>query len=794
MITASTLSLKDAQRCFDKVPHSASSQDVEVVVDEKRSHLSLTRTRGHVCTNEQERQSFLRDLETLRQQLVKKDQTAARAAAAASAHTIQLKREIATLQTAMAAVEAERTKFQEKFTHTSSLLEAALDQRQEDQMSLTRLNEKLRTLEKKHDETVELVKNEAAANIRATQEERQALRARVEQLRGKLESERKEWQNVHRPMADELQKCKTRLQLVDKELQDARYRERSSFQLKEKMGGEVTMYKRKVADLSTALQEALHGKSELKAEHSLMIRHMKDKWREVLRNHQHSKEQLLMLQEDYNGLFRSRTCIEQQNEQIYQAMKHMKARHEQAMKAKEQECWDIEKKHKKISATCPQCLKTPEQKQQDEKMKLDAAREQTRLEVTKNLELERWDRFQEVNSKYLDACKQLQSAVEENEVLRGKYKTVTNQRLELQETEKRLSNLLKDAQGKLRELSAKRDEETQQIEGTKKTMQDLVENLTNLTAVANQSKKLQELEAARLTETLTEQIRHLESDKQSIAQDHEQLTQRYEEFLAQYELLKQEKSKHWNEIVEAQLSANLLIEEQAHTIDDLLQAKANDTYVSPSKPTLSPSRAHVDPSTLSGPSIVNNFTSPAEYTCLIGSLRQECEALRQEVLQLKARLRDERNSWQTNNDKKESELLREIKALELEHQKLRKRLEEQALTIHELTLQEEDEEGDEEQSCVCSNEQVRLNSGVSSCADSYPSPSSYSETGNRRISAQIYRCPPSAGLWVPSTHGKSLLNRPRSRSPLKVSAQKFVYYVIASVAHEPPVATCSRTS
>lgn len=58
-------------------------------------------------------------------------------------------------------------------------------------------------------------------------------------------------------------------------------------------------------------------------------------------------------------------------------------------------------------------------------------------------------------------------------------------------------------------------------------------------------------------ETLTEQIRNLEADKQSIAQDHEQLTQRYEEFLAQYELLKQEKSKHWNEIVEAQLSANL---------------------------------------------------------------------------------------------------------------------------------------------------------------------------------------------------------------------------------------------
>ncbi|KAG7393552.1 hypothetical protein PHYPSEUDO_007389 [Phytophthora pseudosyringae] len=731
MVAASTLSLKDAQRCFDK-----------------------------------ERQSFLRDLETLRQQLVKKDQSAARAAAAASAHTIQLKREIATLQTAMAAIEAERNKSQAQFAHASSLLETALDQRQEDQTKVARLNETLRTLDKKHGETVELVKNEAASNVRATQEERQALRARVEQLRGKLEAERKEWQNVHRPMADELQRCKTRLQLVDKELQDARYRERSSFQLKEKMGGEVTMYKRKVTDLSTALQEALHAKKELKAEHSRMVRHMKDKWREVLRSHQHSKEQLMMLQEDYNGLFRSRTCIEQQNEQIYQAMKQMKARHEQMMKAKEQESWEIEKKHKKMSATCPQCLKTPEQKQQDEKIKVDAVREQTRLEVTKNLELERWDRFQEVNTKYLDTCKQLQMATEESEVLRGQCKAVTNQHQELQDKEQRLSSMFKEAQAKVRDMSAKQDEETQQTEGMKKTMQDLVENLTSLTAVtADQSKKLQELEAARLQEreSSTEQIRNLEADKQSIAQDHEQLTRRYEEFVAQYEVLKQEKSKHWNEIVQAQLSANLLIEEQAHTIDDLLQAKANGTYVSPSKATMVPSPVRIDSPSLSGPfagPADNNFVS-SENASLGVSLRQECEALRDEVAHLKARFRDERVSWQSGNEKKESELMREIKSLQLERQKLKKRLEEQALTIHELTLQEDeddDDEADGEHSFACSSEQVANNFdlGASSCADSSASPEGWRDTDPRGLPQAYHN-----GFWLP--------RRPTGHSPFKVS-------------------------
>ncbi|KAF4047324.1 hypothetical protein GN244_ATG00459 [Phytophthora infestans] len=745
MVAASTLSLKDAQRCFDK-----------------------------------ERQSFLRDLETLRQQLVKKDQSAARAAASASTHTIQLKREIATLQTAVEAVEAERDKCQEHFAHTSSLLETALDQRQEDQAKVSRLNETLRTLEKKHEETVELVKKEATSNVRATQEERQALRARVEHLRGKLETERKEWENAHRPVANELQKCKTRLQLVDKELQDARYRERSSFQLKEKMSAEVTLYKRKVADLGTALQEALHAKSELKAEHTLLVRHMKDKWREVLRNHQHSKEQLMMLQEDYNGLFRSRTSIERQNEQLYQTMRQLKARHEQIMKEKEEECWEIEKKKKKMSVTCPQCLKTPEQKQLDENIKFDAVREQTRLEVTKNLELERWDRFQEVNSKYLETNKQLQTAIEECELLRGKCKTVTAQHQDLQGKEQKLLSMLKEAQDKVQDMGAKREEETQQMEGTKKMMQDLVENLTNLTAVtADQSKKLQELEAARLQEReqWEEQIRNLEADKKSIAQDHEQLTHRYEEFVAQYEILKQEKSKHWNEIVQAQLSANLLIEEQAHTIDDLLQAKADGTYVSPSKPKLSPDRANItSPSSIAGST--DKFTS-TEDESIIASLRQQCKVLRDEVARLKGRIRDNRECWQSDNDKKkESELMGEIKGLQLERQKLKKRIDEQALTIHELTLQEDeddDEEGDEEQSFVCSSEQIaaHFDPGVSSYTDSCASPGGWRDI-DRRV--QVLDNPPRErgdGFWLPprsrSPHrGKTIATRPTSHSPFKV--------------------------
>jgi regulator of replication initiation timing len=135
-------------------------------------------------------------------------------------------------------------------------------------------------------------------------------------------------------------------------------------------------------------------------------------------------------------------------------------------------------------------------------------------------------------------------------------------------------------------------------------------------------------------------------------------------------------------------------------------------------------------------------------------------------------------AWQSDNQRKEGELLSEVKTLQFERQKLTKRLEEQALTIHELTLQEEEDEDEDDQSCQCPNEEVAIDfdPGLLSCADSCASPESGPENA-RLPPTQVYRYPthqlggeyrlPPPSRSPDRSRVSPIPNRPKSSSPFK---------------------------
>jgi hypothetical protein len=109
-------------------------------------------------------------------------------------------------------------------------------------------------------------------------------------------------------------------------------------------------------------------------------------------------------------------------------------------------------------------------------------------------------------------------------------------------------------------------------------------------------------------------------------------------------------------------------------------------------------------------------------------LRGERDALASALRVLETQFRAEKKAWQGEYEHRSAELLREVTKLQSERAKLKRRVDEQAVTIHELTLQEDDEdeeeEGDQSGSESEYDNSVVRDGGVAGPVGGYPPPPS----------------------------------------------------------------------
>jgi hypothetical protein len=194
----------------------------------------------------------------------------------------------------------------------------------------------LRTFEKRQEETIGMIKREACASINISNEERKFLRTRVDQLRLTLEKEKKESLTNKHTLETDLHKTKGRLQILEKELKESRFREHSTHQIKEKMISEVALYKRKLTEATLTLQQAIEAKTCLKKEYQFTFKKLKNKIKEVEQNHQHTKSEMAMVQEDYAAIFRTRQQILTKNKTLQKEQDLLRQHQQQEIQQREE--------------------------------------------------------------------------------------------------------------------------------------------------------------------------------------------------------------------------------------------------------------------------------------------------------------------------------------------------------------------------------------------------------------------------------------------------------------------------
>ncbi|ETW06438.1 hypothetical protein H310_02694 [Aphanomyces invadans] len=654
---------------------------------------------------EHERQALVKDLESMRLQLVRKDDQSKKNAATASAQMIALKKELSDMQSQRVLVEKECDLYQQKCKDLTTLLETSYDQHEEDQTKIVKLTENLKRLKKKYDDGLDMARKEATISVMNTHEERKSLKVNAERLRCKLNSERKEWMDTKQSLLESVDEHRARTECLERELREAKLSEKSYRLGQEQLHAEIRSLKHDLAAAATDCSLAKIAIEKYKSEICRVV----EETRAQRDSDQMLLERLHMAQEDAVMGWRSRTALYHENctlkqnlyaaQQKYEALVAKRKEEKAASNMLTEELSDVRRDTKRMSMAWE--VQSVEQMQRLKRshteaidllkerhgaellqLQVDSERKLAKAEAAHRVML---DELKSAHSDQVQAAreiveKQMHTAVNQVQVLceatQHKLLSVTKEKegaemqvheLQLEmdawrDKEKKLIQIMEHAQ----RMNANVEERHLSLEckhlDAQKQVEELTASIKSLqSTIANQRDLIDELERSRQVKA-DEYLRELggyETEKLECMRRIAHLEEQHSRDVLALEVIKRNQDNTVKQITQAQMSANRLIEEQAKTIEDLLESRMNEPHEA------------VD------------SASPCR--------RPQCQAMADALRDL-----------QSNNPKSSSALhvnelqtlLKQtnhhVSVLEREKERLAALVDEQAVTIHELTMQDDD--------------------------------------------------------------------------------------------------------
>ncbi|ETV75427.1 hypothetical protein H257_10269 [Aphanomyces astaci] len=648
---------------------------------------------------EHERQALVKDLESMRLQLLRKDDQCKKSAAVASSQLIALKKELGELHSQRVLVEKESDLYQQKCKDLTTLLETSYDQHEEDQTKIVKLSENLKRLKKKYDDGLNMARKEATISVMNTHEERKSLKVNAERLRCKLNTERKEWMDTKQSLLETVEEHRSRTDCLERELREAKLSEKSYRMCQDQLQAEIRSLKH---DLSVAVTD--HSVAKLAIEkYKNEICRVVEETRMQRDSDQTLLERLHMAQEDATMSWRSRTALFHENctlkqnlyaaQQKYDGVVSKRKQDKAASSMLTEELSEVRRDTKRMSMAWE--AQSVEQTQRMKRSHIEAidllkerhAAELLQLTVENERKLAKSDASHRVMLEELGAAHRDQVQAARDVVEKQMHMAVNQVQVLCESTQHKLLSVTKEKEGAemqvrelQQELDAWRDKEKKLIQimehaqrmnanveerhlsleckhlDAQKQLEELALSVQSLQAtIANQRDLIDELERSRQVQA-DEYVRELggvETEKLECRREIAHLQEQHSRDVLALEVMKRNQDHTIKQITQAQFSANRLIEEQAKTIEDLLESRMNQ------------------------PNEANNASCR----------RPQCHAVAEALHDMQSNSPSQHQLDDLQTLLKQTN--HQVSVLEREKQKLARVVEEQAVTIHELTMQDE---------------------------------------------------------------------------------------------------------